>query len=74
MILVYICFWMFAAVGVWNLIMMILFWKTRKSGGEKHEKSRSRFAVSSSFFSGSLILLIAAFVITEMFIQPIFYM
>lgn len=69
-----ISFILFCVFGIWNLVMMILFLRTRKSEGEKREKSRTGFLVSSMFFAAGTVFLIAAIVITEMFIEPIFYM
>lgn len=65
---------LFGAVFVWNLIMMILFFKTRKGSKEAHEKARTRFIISSSFFITALVLFAAVLTIVFTFIDPITFM
>ncbi|MDE6593719.1 MAG: hypothetical protein K2K57_11745 [Oscillospiraceae bacterium] len=65
---------LFGAVGVWNLVMMILFFKTRKGSKEAHEKARTRFVISSSFFIASLVLFVAVLTVVWTFIDPITFM
>lgn len=63
-----------AAAGVWNLVMMILFFKTRKGSEEVHEKARTRFVISSSFFITAVVLFAAILTIVWTFIDPITFM
>ena len=65
---------LFGVVGVWNLVMMILFFKTRKGSKEAHEKARTRFIISSSFFITSLVLFAAVMIVVWTFIDPITFM
>lgn len=61
-------------VCVWNLVMMIMFLATRKNGGEKHEKARSRFVISSAFFISMLTVYAAVQAVVWIFIDPITFM
>ena len=65
---------LFGAVGVWNLVMMILFFNTRKGSKEAHEKARTRFIISSSFFITALVLFAAVMIVVWTFIDPITFM
>ncbi|MCM1330158.1 MAG: hypothetical protein NC253_12040 [Ruminococcus sp.] len=69
-----ICTAVFGAVTVWNFVMLIIFFAARKSGGERYEKARSRFLISSAFFVSAAVLYIAALVVISTFVEPIFYM
>lgn len=69
-----VCTAIFAAVTLWNLVMMIIFLAVRKSGGERYEKARGRFILSSVFFIAAIFLYAAALIIIEIFVEPIFYM
>lgn len=62
------------AVCVWNLVMMIMFFVTRKKGGENHEKARSRFVISSAFFISVLTVYAAVQAVVWIFIEPITFM
>lgn len=61
-------------VFIWNLVMMIMFFVTRKKGGEKHEKARSRFLISSAFFITVLTVYVAVQAVVWIFIEPITFM
>ncbi len=65
---------LFGAVGVWNIVMMILFFKTRKGSKEAHEKARTRFVISSSFFISAFVLFAAVLTVVWTFIDPITFM
>lgn len=69
-----VCTVIFAAVTLWNLVMMIIFLAARKSGGERYEKARGRFILSSVFFIVSIVLYAAALTLIGIFVEPIFYM
>lgn len=69
-----ICTALFGAVTVWNLVMLIIFLAARKSGGERYQKARSRFLISSAFFISAAVLYTAALIIIGTFVEPIFHM
>lgn len=69
-----VCTVIFAAVTLWNLVMMIIFLAARKIGGERYEKARGRFILSSVFFIVSIVLYAAALTLIGIFVEPIFYM